>query len=216
MAVRAMIHLCWIWLLFFFSSRRRHTRCALVTGVQTCALPISTPASRPRPRRCAGRRHRRSRSAPNARRPGRRWPQWADRDDAVIEASQLQALRRAVFERGNGAAEAPVFAVLDGAMVADLPERLRAAGCDYSCLFSGDLDPMLEAAAPHLVRLRADDRVTAAILREGWNAHWGIVLRTAPGTDLYAVRDRMSAVSGKRVAVRVDIGGRGHIKNKKK
>src|SRR3546814_1698017 len=25
---------------YFFSSRRRHTRCALVTGVQTCALPI--------------------------------------------------------------------------------------------------------------------------------------------------------------------------------
>src|SRR3546814_17515274 len=25
---------------FFFSSRRRHTMCALVTGVQTCALPI--------------------------------------------------------------------------------------------------------------------------------------------------------------------------------
>src|SRR3546814_13517546 len=28
-------------ILFFVSSRRRHTRCALVTGVQTCALPIS-------------------------------------------------------------------------------------------------------------------------------------------------------------------------------
>src|SRR3546814_18128648 len=28
-------------LCFFFSSRRRHTSCALVTGVQTCALPIS-------------------------------------------------------------------------------------------------------------------------------------------------------------------------------
>src|SRR3546814_6728692 len=28
--------------IFFFSSRRRHTRCALVTGVQTCALPISS------------------------------------------------------------------------------------------------------------------------------------------------------------------------------
>src|SRR3546814_4807541 len=27
-------------IVFFFSSRRRHTRCALVTGVQTCALPI--------------------------------------------------------------------------------------------------------------------------------------------------------------------------------
>src|SRR3546814_20727591 len=40
-------------LFFFFSSRRRHTRCALVTGVQTCALPISarfrpgTAAARP-------------------------------------------------------------------------------------------------------------------------------------------------------------------------
>src|SRR3546814_8482552 len=32
-----MLYIC-----FFFSSRRRHTRCALVTGVQTCALPIST------------------------------------------------------------------------------------------------------------------------------------------------------------------------------
>src|SRR3546814_7421848 len=30
-----------LFLFFFFSSRRRHTRCALVTGVQTCALPIS-------------------------------------------------------------------------------------------------------------------------------------------------------------------------------
>src|SRR3546814_14762488 len=35
--------------LFFFSSRRRHTRCALVTGVQTCALPIW-----PQPVRCGG------------------------------------------------------------------------------------------------------------------------------------------------------------------
>src|SRR3546814_19586132 len=30
---------------FFFSSRRRHTRCALVTGVQTCALPIAVTSS---------------------------------------------------------------------------------------------------------------------------------------------------------------------------
>src|SRR3546814_7660506 len=31
--------------MFFFSSRRRHTRCALVTGVQTCALPIYSTRS---------------------------------------------------------------------------------------------------------------------------------------------------------------------------
>src|SRR3546814_5631735 len=33
------VHIC-----FFFSSRRRHTRCALGTGVQTCALPICAAA----------------------------------------------------------------------------------------------------------------------------------------------------------------------------
>src|SRR3546814_8240745 len=32
---------CYLISRFFFSSRRRHTICALVTGVQTCALPIS-------------------------------------------------------------------------------------------------------------------------------------------------------------------------------
>src|SRR3546814_4633668 len=34
--------------LFFFSSRRRHTRCALVTGVQTCGLPIYVLETDPR------------------------------------------------------------------------------------------------------------------------------------------------------------------------
>src|SRR3546814_1853661 len=37
--------MCCSYVCFFcFSSRRRHTRCALVTGVQTCALPISSGA----------------------------------------------------------------------------------------------------------------------------------------------------------------------------
>src|SRR3546814_2594471 len=35
MVVSSFLFLC-----FFFSSIRRHTRCSLVTGVQTCALPI--------------------------------------------------------------------------------------------------------------------------------------------------------------------------------
>src|SRR3546814_13881439 len=37
----------WCEVLFFFSSRRRHTRGALVTGVQTCALPISRTQASP-------------------------------------------------------------------------------------------------------------------------------------------------------------------------
>src|SRR3546814_9935903 len=45
-----------VFMMFFFSSRRRHTRCALVTGVQTCALPIwsATDATRGASRGLAG------------------------------------------------------------------------------------------------------------------------------------------------------------------
>src|SRR3546814_10471721 len=47
--VSAALVLCFVvdGFVFFFSSRRRHTRCALVTGVQTCALPISSHAVSP-------------------------------------------------------------------------------------------------------------------------------------------------------------------------
>src|SRR3546814_1447192 len=42
-----LLYLCclykFVFCYFFFSSRRLHTSCALVTGVQTCALPISRP-----------------------------------------------------------------------------------------------------------------------------------------------------------------------------
>src|SRR3546814_6386244 len=41
-----MFEVCLLFFSFFFSSRRRHTRCALVTGVQTCALPISTGSTK--------------------------------------------------------------------------------------------------------------------------------------------------------------------------
>src|SRR3546814_18050418 len=66
---------------FFFSSRRRHTRCALVTGVQTCALPICRrgrgPSFRRRPARAAacgrsgGRRDGRRSSRSEERRVGK-------------------------------------------------------------------------------------------------------------------------------------------------
>src|SRR3546814_3115901 len=39
-------------MLCFLSSRRRHTRCALVTGFQTCALPIFSGLNRPSTGRC--------------------------------------------------------------------------------------------------------------------------------------------------------------------
>src|SRR3546814_2257760 len=40
MCIRHIAYVDHFFLGFFFASRRRHTSCALVTGVQTCALPI--------------------------------------------------------------------------------------------------------------------------------------------------------------------------------
>src|SRR3546814_387933 len=64
---------------FFFSSRRRHTRCALVTGVQTCALPIcvilgaaATDAGHGRPDRQRRQRQRHPPQAQSAQRRGGR------------------------------------------------------------------------------------------------------------------------------------------------
>src|SRR3546814_6936295 len=74
------VYFCIVVLVFFFSSRRRHTRCALVTGVQTCALPILAggrdrvaargPAARHRRAR-GGRKHPRTLRHAAAGDPGR-------------------------------------------------------------------------------------------------------------------------------------------------
>src|SRR3546814_2098562 len=76
--------------IFFFSSRRRHTRCALVTGVQTCALPIY--------RALGDRRSRRG------RRPG---PARSFRTCAALSLEPDFALPRAPARKhrrdGNGA-----------------------------------------------------------------------------------------------------------------
>src|SRR3546814_4294761 len=58
-----IVEICSVYVWFFFSSRRRHTKCALVTGVQTCALPIyrengtdhQLPCARWQKEECGGR-----------------------------------------------------------------------------------------------------------------------------------------------------------------
>src|SRR3546814_4088867 len=66
-----------LFLCFFFSIRRRHTICALVTGVQTCALPIFSPLDRGNPdhtdrsQPCASETARERRARSLLRLPGR-------------------------------------------------------------------------------------------------------------------------------------------------
>jgi len=108
----------------------------------------------------------------------------------VIGQGQFEHLQRTIFTQGPQ----PVYAVLDGAIIDDLPARLRQHAPDAMCLFSGDLDPALAAAAPYLVPMRAGSGASALALRDGWNEHWGIILVVDPGTDAYALRAHLRRI----------------------
>src|SRR3546814_1840480 len=88
--------------MFFFSSRRRHTRCALVTGVQTCALPISrdsesgTHCGRPRPPCTVGS----ARPCPRTSRiPGARAAHVLARDSRTGDGNRRRIRQRRVGRR---------------------------------------------------------------------------------------------------------------------
>ena len=107
----------------------------------------------------------------------------------VIGQGQFELLQRAIFGQGR-----PAFAVLDGAGIDDLPALLQQHAPEAMCLFSGDLDPMLAAAAPYLVPLRSGSSLTQLALRDGWNSHWGIVLVTDADTSMLALRSHLRRI----------------------
>lgn len=108
----------------------------------------------------------------------------------MTEESRYQLIRKMVFD----ASGLPTFAVLDGALIPGLPGRLLQDAPDALCLFIGDLEPSLAAAAPYVVPLRPAGAVSAMVLREGWHADWGIILSADPGTDVHAIRNHLRRI----------------------
>src|SRR3546814_11908810 len=90
-----VVLVCWSFFVFFFSSRRRHTRCALVTGVQTCALPICRRAAGQSQGRAAllGAGLCQGRAAQAAHRPVRAWRDRRLGQPAALEPKLKQALK---------------------------------------------------------------------------------------------------------------------------
>lgn len=108
----------------------------------------------------------------------------------MIPDDQYETLRKMVFGHRNKA----VYAVMDGAMIDDLPGRLGKIAPQAACLFEGALDPMLSAAAPWLVQLEEGCSASRLALHEGWNGHWGIVLITSPDIGLRGIRAHLRRV----------------------
>src|SRR5260370_32610684 len=70
--------------------------------------------------------------------------------------------------------ETGVFAVLDGASIPDLLERLYDLQPEYECLYSGELEPDMAEVAPYLVTLEERSDFTNWVIDKGWGKHWGI------------------------------------------
>src|SRR5215213_6072724 len=68
----------------------------------------------------------------------------------------------------------PVYVILDGASVPDLPTRLYEMPLPNVCLYRGELEPDVAEVAPYLVNLVPDATFTDWLLTEGWGKHWGI------------------------------------------
>src|SRR3546814_3353472 len=99
--------LCFCFLCFFLSSRRRHTRCALVTGVQTCALPICLALDRAV---AVARGQRRAEAHPDRARPHveeafriQHRARALDRHRHHVHAGVDRGLERATLESGHRA-----------------------------------------------------------------------------------------------------------------
>src|ERR1035437_139370 len=84
---------------------------------------------------------------------------------------------------------ANTFAVLDGASVPGLTDKLDQWQPEFVCLYRGELKPDLAEVAPYLVRLDPGTEITEWVLSKGWGNHWGIFAITE--ADLQAMRQHL-------------------------
>lgn len=89
----------------------------------------------------------------------------------------FEALRNSLFADRD----LNTFAVLDGASIPDLLERLEQESLNQFCLYRGELDQELAAAAPYLIQLEEFSPFTDWVLQQGWGNHWGIFATSPSG-----------------------------------
>lgn len=88
---------------------------------------------------------------------------------------EVKALEQQLFSQ----TKANVFAVLDGASIQGLLEKLEQYQPEHCCLYRGELEPDLAEAAPYLVRLERGTDLVKWLLT-GYGQHWGIFAIAKP------------------------------------
>jgi hypothetical protein len=69
-----------------------------------------------------------------------------------------------------------VWMILDGARDRKIHWELVNSYFEFTCLYSGDIAPELEAIAPYLVQLEFEDQSTRELIRRCWGKSWGVFL----------------------------------------
>jgi hypothetical protein len=82
---------------------------------------------------------------------------------------KLESIQAKIFRE-----EFATFAVLDGASVPILLDKLAQWQPEYECLYRGEIKPDLAQVAPYLVRIEPETEFAQWVLSEGWGKHWGI------------------------------------------
>lgn len=72
-----------------------------------------------------------------------------------------------------------IWVILDGARDKRIYGHVVDTFLESSCLYAGSLPPALEVAAPYLVQLESDDRLTTRILQQGWGQNWGVFFKSS-------------------------------------
>jgi hypothetical protein len=88
--------------------------------------------------------------------------------------------------------ETRVFAILDGASIPDLLERLYELQPEYVCLYSGELEPDMAQVAPYLVSLEQNSEFADWVIQNGWGNHWGIY--AIAGDEIRVLRRHLRAL----------------------
>jgi hypothetical protein len=104
----------------------------------------------------------------------------------VTTVRSMEALVERVSEELFAEPSANVYAVLDGASIANLPDRLYELSPVFCCLFRGELSPDMAEVAPYLVELEQGSEFTNWLIGQGWGKHWGIFVRS--DADFRALR----------------------------
>jgi len=95
----------------------------------------------------------------------------------MSDEKRKSVLREHLFADPN----ASVFALLDGASVAGLVQKLWETKPEHYCLFPGELEPDMAEVAPYVVKLDPDAPFTQWVMDGAWGNHWG-VFAVAPAT----------------------------------